>query len=301
MTQIDWTRISRHISEISQHAFKIEHTASVSGGSINQCWHLQGNKQAYFVKINHSSLIEMFIAEMSGLQAILATDTIKVPDPLCYGSTDKHAYLVLEYLDLSVNAQQVDNDQTALLLGEKLARMHQHGTKYYGWKQNNTIGSTPQINTQTDSWAGFWVHQRLEYQLKLAARNGFQGNLQRRGEMLLDRVPHFLAGHAPQPSLLHGDLWGGNAAVTVQAEPVIFDPAVYYGDRETDLAMTECFGGFSAAFYQGYNNIWPLPEGYQQRKVLYNLYHILNHLNLFGGSYLVQAEAMMEQLLVESG
>ncbi|MFQ5486860.1 MAG: fructosamine kinase family protein, partial [Gammaproteobacteria bacterium] len=157
------------------------------------------------------------------------------------------------------------------------------------------------INTPDEDWPRFWQQRRLGYQLQLAARNGYDDGLRQRGERLLEAVPLFFNGRQPPPALLHGDLWSGNYAVTRSGEPVIFDPAVYYGDREADLAMTELFGGFPAAFYDAYNEAWPLAPAYRVRKTLYNLYHILNHLNLFGAAYLSQAQAMMEQLLSEVG
>jgi fructosamine-3-kinase len=162
---------------------------------------------------------------------------------------------------------------------------------------DNTIGSTPQHNNRESNWVRFWQKQRLGKQLEFAADNGYGGQVLRLGEKVLEKVPVFFSDYQPAPSLLHGDLWGGNAAVTTQGEPVMFDPACYYGDREADLAMTELFGGFGRDFYAAYQTIYPLDSGYAQRKTLYNLYHILNHLNLFGRGYLGQATAMMERLL----
>ncbi len=144
----------------------------------------------------------------------------------------------------------------------------------------------------------FWLTQRLGFQLQLAAAKGYSGRLQSQGERLLTELPALLAGHSPPP-LLHGDLWSGNYSVDACGAPVIFDPAIYYGDRETDIAMTELFGGFSPRFYQAYNEVYPLPEGYRLRKSLYNLYHVLNHLNLFGGGYMAQAEQLIGSLLRE--
>jgi fructosamine-3-kinase len=188
-------------------------------------------------------------------------------------------------------------------MGRQLAAMHQCSTAQlsgkkaagmFGWQRSNTIGSTPQINPWTANWTEFWTEHRIGYQLRLANRQG--GHFPKQ-DPLLDMIPQLLAGHEPQPSLVHGDLWSGNAAINQSGEPVIFDPATYYGDREVDLAMTELFGGFPPEFYQGYNQVFPLDSGYQQRKVLYNLYHILNHFNLFGGSYASQANRMIDQLL----
>jgi fructosamine-3-kinase len=145
----------------------------------------------------------------------------------------------------------------------------------------------------------FWRTQRLQFQLELAAQQGHGGRLQSQGEKLLDAFPALFAGYSPQPSLLHGDLWSGNYAFTRAGEPTIYDPAVYYGDREADIAMTELFGGFGADFYAAYQADFPLDAGYGVRKTLYNLYHILNHLNIFGDSYRSQAYRMMDTLLLE--
>ena len=181
-----------------------------------------------------------------------------------------------------------------------LAQLHRTTAEAYGWHRDNTIGTTPQDNARTEDWAAFFRDRRIAPQLALAARNGHGGRLQRAGERLLAAMPLLLAGHAPVASLLHGDLWSGNAARLASGEPVIFDPAVYFGDRETDLAMTELFGGFPAAFHAAYRAAWPIDAGYPVRRTLYNLYHVLNHLNLFGGGYGAQAEAMIGQLLAEA-
>ena len=145
----------------------------------------------------------------------------------------------------------------------------------------------------------FYRRERLGFQLALAAQHGYRGQLQALGEQLLALLPAFFSTYRPVASLLHGDLWGGNHAATADGEPVIFDPAVYYGDREADLAMTELFGGFGEGFYRAYRVAWPLDPGYPVRKHLYNLYHVLNHLNLFGGGYATQAERLMRGLLAE--
>ena len=165
----------------------------------------------------------------------------------------------------------------------------------------NTIGSTPQHNNRHDDWVEFWRQERLGRQLQFAAGNGYGGVLQSQGEKLLERFQGFFQDYQPQASLLHGDLWGGNAAADGRGNPVMFDPACYFGDRETDIAMTELFGGFGAEFYAAYQAEYPLDAGYKVRKTLYNLYHILNHLNLFGRAYLAQANNMIEGLLAELG
>jgi fructosamine-3-kinase len=285
-----WTAIAEQISQATNVPFSIVQRRSVSGGCINQGYCLQGEGIAYFVKINQASQVEMFAAEALGLKEMRATETIRIPQPICWGVSDRSSYLVLEWLEFGRGDTEAWEK-----MGQNLARMHQvQGSQRFGWQQNNTIGSTPQINTWTENWADFFARHRLGYQLQLAQRRG--GNFPEQTEVLA-AVLDCLKDHQPQPSLVHGDLWSGNVAFTVKGEPVILDPATYYGDREVDLAMTELFGGFPAAFYRGYKTVFPLEEGYQQRKTLYNLYHILNHFNLFGGGYASQANQMFRQIL----
>ncbi len=236
----------------------------------------------------------MFEAEAAGLEAILNSASLRAPQPLCSGNDHDHAWLVLEFIDLQ-------NHGDAAALGAGLANMHHHTAETFGWIRDNTIGSTPQKNTATGCWVSFWREHRLGYQLNLARKNGYTGSLQSLGEQLLSEFQHFFTDTMPLPSLLHGDLWGGNHAFDTGGQPVIFDPAVYYGDRETDLAMTELFGGFPPDFYAAYRDTWPVEAGYATRRQLYNLYHILNHLNLFGPQYLGQAELIIKGLLAELG
>jgi len=285
-----WTLIAEHISQVTAQPFNINQHRSVSGGCINQGYCLQGDGLAYFVKINQASRLSMFAAEAFGLKQMAATHTIRLPEPICWGISDNYSYLVLEWLEFAQG-----NSLSWEKMGQKLALMHQtQGNQRFGWNENNTIGSTPQINAWTDNWADFFAQHRIGYQLQLAQKRG--GSFPERTEVLL-AVLKCLKDHYPQPSLVHGDLWSGNVGVTKDGEPVILDPATYYGDREVDIAMTELFGGFPAAFYRGYNEVFPLEEGYQQRKTLYNLYHILNHFNLFGGGYGTQANQMLRQIL----
>lgn len=302
-----WDKIAARISEVTGNKFSIDNRRSVSGGCINQGYSISSSSRTYFAKINQASQIGMFEAEALGLQQIRATQTIRVPEPICWGTEGNSAYIVLEWLDLGGRG----GDKVWEEMGRKLAEMHKYTPPsppllrggeeanstllrgVFGWDRNNTIGSTVQINSWTANWAEFWAEHRIGYQLKLAKRRG--GHFPQ-AERLLDVIPELLAGYEPQPSLVHGDLWGGNAGVTSAGEPVIFDPATYFGDREVDIAMTELFGGFPAQFYRGYNQVWPLDKGYEQRKTLYNLYHILNHFNLFGGSYESQANQIINRI-----
>lgn len=286
-----WATISRQISEATGERFAAQRPQPIGGGCINSAYTLADSGRCYFVKTNASERLPMFAAEAAGLREIAASQTVRVPLPVCHGVVDGHAYLVLEHIEFGHggNAPMAE-------LGRRLARMHRVTQDRYGWRIDNTIGATPQRNAPAHDWTLFWREQRLGFQLQLAAHNGYRGSLQRKGERLLADIARFFVNHAPAASLLHGDLWSGNYGITRDGVPVIFDPAVYYGDRETDLAMTELFGGFSPAFYDAYEEEFPLDRGYSQRKTLYNLYHILNHLNLFGGAYLSRAEQMMDAL-----
>ena len=291
---MNWQTISEQIESATGQAFKVASAHRLSGGDINAAFRLQGDDKSYFIKLNRADLVTMFEAEFAGLQDIAKTQSVRVPAPVVCGKTAEHAFLVLEYLEFGCSDKASDR-----LLGRQLALMHQLQQPYFGWHRDNTIGSTLQLNSQSDDWLAFWCEKRLGFQLKLAANEGYGGILQVNGERLCSDMAALFADYLPQPSLLHGDLWAGNAAASKQGYPVIFDPACYYGDREADLAMTELFGGFSGDFYAAYQAVWPLDNGYGVRKTFYNLYHILNHLNLFGGGYLRQAESMMNMLLAE--
>lgn len=293
-----WQSIGQHIEQITGRSFLLSHQQSMAGGSINAAFLLTGQDgEKYFVKTNKTGQQAMFEAEARGLQEIASSGAIKVPQPVCVGDDQRQSYIVLEYLEMSRQANQP-------VLGEQLAAMHAVTAESFGWQIDNTIGATHQPNTRMDNWLTFWREQRLGYQLQLAAHNGYGGELQALGERLLVDMPKLFEGHEVRPSMLHGDLWGGNVAgldVTgsQQGTPVIFDPALYYGDREADIAMTYVFGGFDSDFYASYQNVSPLDEGFSVRKTFYNLYHIINHLNLFGGGYHAQAIAMLKQVIAE--
>jgi len=260
---------------------------AVGAGSINDAYVWQHPQQTLFVKFNRPEREAMFAAEALALEAIASVQAIRVPKPILWGTVAGASFLVLEYLPLTSHGDWRQ-------MGVHLAQLHRQGTgDRYGWVQDNTIGATPQINPWSDHWPDFFAEARLGYQFKLARR---RGGVFPQADALLARVSDLL-NHHPTPTLVHGDLWSGNAAFIRGGEPVIFDPASYYGDREVDVAMTELFGGFPRAFYEGYADTYPLASGYEQRKTLYNLYHILNHFNLFGGSYEAQAQRMIQQLL----
>ena len=287
-----WETLAESLSETSGEAFRLGTQRAVGGGCINSAYRIADGDRSYFVKLNSADGLAMFEAEAEGLREMASAGAVKVPEPLSTGLAAGQAFIVMEDLPLGGNGNGVR-------LGRELAAMHRATRSRFGWHRDNTIGSTAQYNDESADWIEFWRERRLGAQLKRAAAKGHGGGLQRQGERLMADLPAFFSDYAPVPSLLHGDLWSGNYAYCRDGTPVIFDPAVYYGDREADIAMTELFGGFGGDFYAAYNEAWPLDAGYRQRKTLYNLYHILNHLNLFGGGYGSQALGMIERLLAE--
>ena len=270
------------------------HLSPVSDGDINSTYHLQTDSVSWFIKLNYPTLLPMFEAEAVGLKELAETQTVRIPQVIACDKTPEYAYLILEYINLRSTRPASER-----VFAQQLAQLHQQKQPFYGWHSDNTIGSTAQYNGRYDDWVVFWQQQRLGVQLKMAAENGYGGNLQSSGEKLRAEVGKFFQTYLPPPALLHGDLWGGNIATDAENNPVMFDPACYYGDREADIAMTELFGGFGRDFYAAYQEAFPLDSGYKTRKTLYNLYHILNHLNLFGRGYLHRCEAMIATLLVE--
>lgn len=235
----------------------------------------------------------MLRAEYLGVKEMADTQSIRVPKPIVYGEGGplNSAFVVFEFLEMGSGGSGYE-------LGVQLAKMHRcMSSQGYGFHVDNTIGATPQPNTWMDDWVEFWDIHRLGHMLKLTSNCGYDAATIERLRM---KTKELLSEHNPGPSLLHGDLWGGNkgyAKIDGQSIPVIFDPATYYGDRECDIAMTTLFGGFGQDFYSGYDSEWPLPSGHEQRRTVYNLYHILNHVVLFGGGYRMQAKGMIEEIL----
>ncbi len=287
-----WNVLAAQLSELENQTIQIHHHTAIGGGSINQTYQLHTNRGCYFLKLSNTDNIAMFQAEAEGLQALHNSNSLLVPLPYCWGSHAPYSYLIMQYLDL--HHSQAPAQQTALAAG--LASMHQVQHDKFGWYRDNTIGATPQYNTQNHSWISFWQEMRMQPQLRWVHDKGYT-HLTPLGEQLLPKIPQLFTQYTPYPSLLHGDLWSGNYAFTSTGEAIIFDPAVYYGDRESDIAMTELFGGFSPVFYQHYHTLLPLDDGYPLRKKLYQLYHILNHVNLFGGGYTMQANNLLQELL----
>lgn len=293
MSIASWSTVAQQISKITDAVFTIRAVHPLGRPSTHATAILTDLNRRFFVKYGPVDQIDMFRAEALGLSELATSHTIAVAQPICWGTNQEHAYLVLEYLVLTPRGIRED-----LAFGRDLAALHTQRAPYFGWHISNTIGATTQINTANTHWAPFWRDCRLAYQLDLAHKQGHSGRIQEMGHRLLEVIPTFFTDYVPTPAPVHGDLWAGNCA-SANGRAIVFDPAVYYGDPETDIAMTELFGGFSPAFYDAYHEARPLDSGYTVRKTLYNLYHVLNHLNLMGGGYLHQAEQMILQLLAE--
>lgn len=290
----DWSPLFQSLLQHTGQDYNGCTPRSLGGGSINSAWLLDRGGNKLFVKTNDSSRLDMFAAEAEGLQEMADSNTLYIPAPLSVGIAGNRSYLAMEYLQLGGG-----NKDSMQRFGRGLADMHRHSSDSHGWHRQNTIGSTPQINTRDSDWVAFFQKNRLGFQLQLATQNGADRHTLDRGQQLMENLGGFFSDYQPRPSLLHGDLWSGNYAILASGEATIFDPAVHYGDRECDLAMSELFGGFPASFYNAYNEHWPLDQGYHTRKTLYKLYHILNHFNLFGGGYLGQSAHMIDSLLAE--
>lgn len=278
----DWQALANELQQTAAIALDGE-PRSLSAGT----WCAASDAGLLFIKTGSLQASERLAAEAEGLRELGQAATVGVPRVFAHGEVEEHAYLAIEWLTLE--RPTPDGDR---LFGRQLAALHKVTAPEHGWHRNNTIGLTLQVNEPSSSWVTFFTERRLQFQLELATSNGYRASLEALGERVLEALPELLNGHEPRPSLLHGDLWSGNYALC-KGEPVIYDPAVYFGDRETDLAMTSLFGGFSTAFYDAYQEAWPLPQGYRRRCGLYQLYHVLNHLNLFGGGYLGQARQLM--------
>jgi protein-ribulosamine 3-kinase len=282
-TRADWTLLA---------------TEPVSGGCIHTALCLKGEDPRggtkHFAKLAPIGRAPMLAAEAEGLAAIRAAGPVRVPGVLAQGDDGETAWLILEWLDLDgLDAK------SGAALGKALAAQHHAPQAKYGWEKDNFIGASPQANGWSDDWLAFWRERRLHAQLRMAMQNRHPTKMIDRGERLLADCEAFFRQHRPAPSLLHGDLWGGNASALADGTPVVFDPAVYCGDREADLAMTELFGGFPKDFHAAYRSAWPLDDGYAVRRDFYNLYHVLNHANLFSGGYVEQGARLVERLLAE--
>ena len=248
----------------------------------------------YFIKTGSLNDLALLMSEKIGLETLAVAGAIKVPKVFFVGETSTCSFLICEYLDL-----KKDNLLSGEILGKQLALLHQNSNEFFGLSEDNWIGLSPQKNHWHENWISFFKKYRLQPQLTWVFEHGYRSSLEEKAERLMEALPLFFGQHKPKPSLLHGDLWSGNWGTINNTTPVVFDPAIYYGDREADLAMTKLFGGFPQVFYDAYNYEWALDYGFKVRQNLYNLYHLLNHLTLFGEVYLRQTIDVLEQLLSE--
>lgn len=266
--------------------------APIGGGDINTALRLTTTRGEWFVKLNRPGRMSMLQAEAFGLERLGQAKRLRVPKVVACGAGSHNAYLVLEWLNL----RPLD-DRGMARLGAQLADLHRVTEQQFGWGRDNTIGTTPQANRWETDWVAFFRERRLAPML--VSVEGINPALAELGRPVMARIERLFDHYRPVPSLLHGDLWQGNVSMDERGAPVIFDPAIYFGDRETDLAMTELFGGLSPAFYAEYQKAWPLDEGYARRRDLYQLYHILNHVILFGSAYVTSAHRLLQRLLAE--
>lgn len=285
-----WHAIAKQLSDTLLFDFKIIEKSKVDGGEISECYMISDGEQRYFVKCNTREFLNRYELEAENLKKLRETNTVYVPELVHIGKSKHNSFIILNYLP----TKSLDSDKSSYDFGVQLARLHAWGEqKEYGFDTDNFIGSTLQPNAWNKKWSRFFSEQRIGWQLQLLAEKGIRfGNI---SDIVL-QIHKQLINHNPKPSLLHGDLWSGNVANSPFG-PICYDPACYWGDRECDIAMTELFGSLSSHFYQGYNSISPLDAGYLDRKTIYNLYHILNHCNLFGGHYLDEAEQLLSKIV----
>jgi len=273
---------------------EIDSISSLAGGCISNAYKIiTKSKMKYFLKINDSAGTDMFVKEAHGLNELKKADTIRVPEVIAFDNE----FILLEFLDTGRKSKRFLED-----FGINFAKLHKYMGEFFGFYENNYIGSNIQKNLSDnyikDNWIKFYFENRIMFQFRLAEKNGYAtGELRTCISKLSDRIEEIIGDSLEPPSLLHGDLWSGNYMVDENGNACIIDPAVYYGHREADLAMTKLFGGFGVEFYKAYNEYFPLPDGYEYRENIYKLYHVLNHLNLFGTGYYSQAISLINYYL----
>jgi len=268
----------------------IEQADSKGGGSINSAAVIRTNLGTFFAKWNNAKKHEnMFEAEARGLSLLKAAGELRVPNVIATGNDGISCFILLEYLEQGEPSFGFWED-----FGVRLAKQHRHTSDQFGLDHDNFVGSLPQRNVWADSWSDFFIRFRLEPQLRRAVDNNKADTaVVKKFDNLYKKLPEIFLDEPP--ALLHGDLWGGNFLCTIESEPAIFDPAVYYGHREMDLAMTRLFGGFDYEFYEGYINEYPLAPGWEKRVDICNLYPLLVHVNLFPGSYIQSVKNILSR------
>lgn len=290
---INWLAICNQIQQVSGLRVDSNFIQSVGGGCINSAYIVGKQKQRVFIKTNRQSMLQMFKAEARGLNTMALAEAILVPEVICVGTRENIAFIAMQAFSFGH-----DKTHSYRNFGLQLAKLHRYQQPRFGAETDNTIGSTPQHNRWMDNWFDYWREHRLGFQLNLAKQNRASIALIDDGLVLAEKMEQ-LFDQPPTAACLHGDLWNGNWAFNRNGQPVIFDPAHYFGDREADIAMTKLFGRAPADFYAAYHDSYPLNDNYTTRETFYNVYHILNHYNLFGGGYAEQAHRMIQGLLSE--
>ncbi len=261
---------------------RIKNISVITGGSTHQSWQIElSNGERIFAKTAAKKQLPMFTFEVNGLIALKKFSNPKlltIPEPIGITSTDEITCLLIPWIEF--------NRSTQSFLGSGLAELHKtssaHNPDSFGWNENGFLGGSPQLPGWDDNWGNCFTKLRLRPQIICAQKWGLNiDNI----DLLLSFISEKIQRHNPTPSLVHGDLWGGNIAIDRKGRGVLFDPAVWWADREVDIAMTRLFGGFDKNFYTEYSKAWPLQKGSEEREDIYNLYHLLNHANLFGGTY----------------
>jgi fructosamine-3-kinase len=315
MSQLD--ELMKEALRLAGDASPLRGWTPVGGGMISQAARVMSERGEYLLKWGGRGLARFFEVEARGLELLAATGAVRVPAVLAWCDPERtenqeprtgeisttkgsqfsvlgsDGFILLEWLSTPPDADQTAAFET---LGRQLATLHRATAPAYGLDHDNYLGIVPQANRWMPSWSTFFREQRLRPQTELARRNGhLPKERARRLERVIERLDSWLGDHMPPPALLHGDLWAGNVLVGLGGAPALIDPAVFYGDRETDLGYTALFGRFPEAFYQAYEQTWPLPDGWQTRRDLYNLYHLVNHLNHFGEHYGEAVDALLRR------
>ena len=288
-----WKSISQVLADQFGAYYSIKHKEKVHTGEMHEAWIIDDGVQPVFVKVNQRQYRSMFRAEADQLNLLAKTNTLKVPQVYGVGCAADQSFLLLEALPLQANTQ------TSMgLLGEQLARLHLHqGADNYGLNFDTWLGPEYQPNQWKENWAKFFAEQRIGWQFQICREKGldFATDIKK----IIEKSTALLLKHKPQPALLHGNLWIENCAA-VNGQPVVYDPACYWGDRECDIAFSELFEPFPAEFYQSYNAIYPLDENYWQRKLVYQLYYLLNFSHRFQRHYVDLTQTVINKLLKET-
>ncbi len=284
------SEIQQTLKSLVGRRIDIVSVAAISGGDINQAYRLLTRQGSYFLKFNYADRFpKMFQAESSGLELLRKSGTLRAPKVIGCGDSGKYSWLLLEFIEQGCPEDDFWDD-----FGKSLASMHRNSNEYFGLDHNNYIGSLYQSNRPRDNWFDFFIGERLQKQIRIVRDKGLADNaLISQFENLYKAIPEIFP--AEPPSLIHGDLWSGNFMCDLAGSACLIDPAVYYGFREMDIAMSRLFGGFSKRFYEAYQDAWPLLPGWQYRLEICNLYPLLVHVNLFGAGYLNQIKSVVSR------